>query len=148
MDARVAMLETPTECEIFARNATERKRPDLAIEARLKGIELRAATHEAASVLESESFAAMYAHDALLTRLKGKKARSTNTWRDVRRHGIIEAIERAVSRGPVATEYATLCEMGLEAFAFEALVLRHEAAFSPATVELAKERLEAPAAAA
>jgi hypothetical protein len=85
MDHRIEMLETPAECEIFARNATARKRPDLAVEARRKAVDMLAATHDANSPVESEAFAAVYAYEALLTRMNGKKTRATGTWREVKR---------------------------------------------------------------
>jgi hypothetical protein len=141
MDVRVEQLETAAECEIFARNAADRERPDLASEARRKAASLRAATHETASPVEAESFAAVYAYESLLPQKKGRKTRATGTWRDVRHYGIIEAIQRAVARPQEAVNYAAMRELGLEDLSFEALVLRHEDAFSAAAVETSKARL-------
>ncbi|HEY5567067.1 MAG TPA: hypothetical protein VIM81_07460 [Gammaproteobacteria bacterium] len=141
MDHRVASLRTPAECEIFARNATAKKRPDLAIEARRKAVDMLAATHETESPVEAEAFAAVYAYEALLTRKNGKKTRATKTWQAVKRYGIIEAIQKAVNRAPQTADYETLREMGLEDLTFEALVLRHEAAFSDEAVQASKARL-------
>lgn len=141
MDPRVESLKTPAECEIFARNAAARKRPDLAVEARRKAVDMQASTHETASPLETEAFAAVYAYEALLTRKKGKKTRASGTWQAIRRYGVIEAIQRALSYPPEAADYETLRDMGLADFAFEALVLRHEAAFSDEAVQLSKARL-------
>ncbi len=45
----------------------------------------------------------------------------------IRRHGIIEAVEREVNREAETQVYPALVEMGLEKFAFEAVILRHEA---------------------
>ena len=53
MDHRVERLRTPAECAIFARNAVDKKRPDLALEAHRKAVDLQVATHEAASPLDS-----------------------------------------------------------------------------------------------
>jgi hypothetical protein len=141
MDYRVERLRTPAECESFIKNALAANRPDLALEARRKAVTMQAATHETTSPVEAEAFAAVYAYEALLTRRNGKKTRATKTWAIVRTHGIIEAIQRAVSRTPDATALGTLRELGLDDLAFEALVVRHEAAFDPATVELSKTRL-------
>ena len=141
MDYRVERLRTPAECESFAKNAIARNHPDLALAARRKAIDLQAATHETSSAVEAEAFAAVYAYEALLTRRNGKKTRATGTWQAVRRYGIIEAIQRAVSAPPDKPGAVTLRDLGLEDLAFEALVMRHEAAFSAAAIEASKARL-------
>jgi hypothetical protein len=141
MDHRVERLRTPAECEIFARNAVAKNRPDLALEAQRKAVNLKVATHEAATPLEAEALATVYAHEALLAHRNGRKTRATGTWQAIKRHGIIEAIQKAVSRRSQTDNRAELREIGLEDLAFEAFVLRHEASFSPAAVQLSKERL-------
>ena len=118
-----------------------RKAPDLALEAQRKAVDLLAATHETQSPVEAEAFAAVYAYEALLTRKNGKKTRATKTWQVVKSHGIIEAIQRAVSRPPEAAAFVALRELGLGDLAFEALVVRHEASFNEATVQISKARL-------
>ena len=90
--------------------------------------------------------AAVYAHEALLTRRNGKKTRATGTWQAIRRYGIIEAVQRAVSRPPDKPGTVTLRDLGLEDLAFEALVVRNEASFSAAAIEASKARLGANAA--
>jgi hypothetical protein len=140
MDYRVARLRTPAECAIFAKNATALHHPELALAAQRKAVDLQAATHEAASAVEAECFAAVYAYEALLTRRNGKKTRATGLWQAIKRYGIIEAIERAVSRPPDASSTITLRDLGLADLAFEALVIRHEASFGPAAIEVAKSR--------
>ena len=141
MDYRVERLRTPAECEIFMRNAIAGKRPDLALEARRKTVNLQTATHETSSPVEAEAFAALYAYEMLLTHKNGKKTRATKTWAVVKSHGIIEAIKRAVTRPPDTTTFVALRELGLDGLAFEALVVRHEAAFDAATVQISKARL-------
>ena len=141
MDYRVERLRTPAECEIFVKNAIAGNRQDLALEARRKAVDMQAATHEARSPVEAEAFAAVYAYEALLTRKNGKKTRATKTWAVVKSHGIIEAIQRAVSRTPDTTSLGALRELGLDDLAFEALVVRHEASFNEATVQISKARL-------
>jgi hypothetical protein len=145
MDYRVERLRTPAECEIFAKNATARNHPELALQARRKAIDLQASTHETGSAVEAEGFAAVYAYEALLTRRNGKKTRATATWQVVRRYGIIEAVQRAVSRPLDGPATVTLRDLGLEDLAFEALVVRHEASFSDAAIKASKERLAAVA---
>ena len=141
MDYRVERLRTPAECEIFAKNARSRNHPELALAAQRKAIDLQVSTHETGSAVEAEALAAVYAYEALLTRRNGKKTRATATWQAVRRYGIIEAIQRAVSRPVEEPGTVTLRDLGLEDLAFEALVLRHEASFSPAAIEASKARL-------
>jgi hypothetical protein len=141
MDYRVERLRTPAECESFARNATARNHPELALEARRKAIYLLASTHAAVSPVEAEGFAAVYAHEVLLTRRNGKKTRATGMWQAIKRFGIIEAVQRAVNRPLDEEGQVTLRQLGLEEFAFEALVLRHEVSFSDAAVRASKARL-------
>jgi len=47
MDKRIQRLDTVKKCEIFARNASERGRPDLVLEARQKAVVLNAMTESA-----------------------------------------------------------------------------------------------------
>ena len=67
MDERVRNLKTPEQCEIFARNATERDRPDLADEARVRGVQLRAESYGAKTDAEREAIQAIYAYEEVLT---------------------------------------------------------------------------------
>jgi hypothetical protein len=141
MDYRVERLRTPAECEIFAANATARNHPDLALEARRKALHLQASTHAAGSPVEAEGFAAVYAYELLLTRRNGRRTRATGIWQAIKRYGIIEAVARALSRPPDQEGQVTLRHLGLEDFAFEALVVRHEASFSDTAIAASKARL-------
>jgi hypothetical protein len=76
-----------------------------------------------------------------LTRKNGRKTRAGKTWAIVKSQGIIQAIQTAVSRAPDPAVLTALRDLGLEDLTFEALVLRHEAAFDAATVQLSKARL-------
>lgn len=42
MNERIKNLKTPKDCEIFAKNATDRNHPELAIQARQQAVKLRA----------------------------------------------------------------------------------------------------------
>jgi len=140
MDERVARLGTPEECEQFILNAQD-SMPDLARAARRRAVELEAAKHGAKSAVEREALEAVYAYERALSKKRGKKVRATRTWQMIERHGIIEAVERAVNR-PVGTMgYLILVEMGMQDLAFEAVVLRHPDVFSKAAVERSRERL-------
>ena len=141
MDDRVMNLKTPEQCEIFARNATERNRPDLADEARIRSVQLRADEYGATSVAENEALQAVYAYEEVLTKRNGKKTRASRTWQMIKRHGILQAVERAVNREAETQGYIALQEMGLSDFAFEAVILRHPALFSEAAIKISKDRL-------
>ena len=60
----------------------------------------------------------------------------------IKRHGILEAAERAVNRDKETTGYTALVEMGLQDFAFEAVILRHPDAFSMEAVARSRERMQ------
>jgi hypothetical protein len=141
MDYRVERLRTPAECESFARNAIDRKRPELASAARRKALTMQAETHAASSPVEAEAFLAVYAYELHLTRKNGRKTRAAKTWAIAKSRGIIQAIEMAVHNAPDPAVLEGLRELGLEDLAFDALVVRHEAAFDTATVQLSKARL-------
>ena len=129
--------------ESFAKNAIARHHPELALQARRKAIDLQVSTHETGSAVEAEGLAAVYAYEALLTRRNGKRTRATGTWQAIKRYGIIEAVQRALSRPADEPGAVTLRDLGLEDLTFEALVIRHEASFSAAAIQASKARLAA-----
>ena len=141
MDDRVAKLKTPEECAAFAKNVTERGRPDLAIAARKRAVQLRAESFGANSEVERECIEAVFAYEEVLSVKSGRRQRASRTWPMIERHGVIEAVERVVKRKADAAGYTALVEMGLEEHAFEAVILRHPSAFSPEAVARSKERL-------
>ena len=141
MDERTQRLDTLKKCENFAKNATERGRPDLAKEARQRAVQLKAEEHGANSTAEKEALQAVYAYEDLLTNKNGRTTRASRTWQMIKRHGIIEAVERAVKRDAVTQGYTMLVEMGLEEFAFEAVILRHPEVFSNESVDISRARL-------
>lgn len=141
MDEKVARLKTPEECERFAKNV-EAKYPALAREARRRAVELRAAIYGAKSAAELEALQAVYAYEEVLRARKGKRTPATRTWQMIKRHGIIGTVERAVNRKNETTGYTALVEMGMQDFAFEAVVVRYPNLFSPETVARAKARVE------
>lgn len=141
MDARIQRLDTPNKCEIFARNATNHGRPDLAREANQRAVELRAEEHNAETTAEIEALQAVYAYEELLTKKNGRRTRANRTWQMIDRHGIIESVERAVKRSTAPQGYTLLADMGLEEYAFEAVILRHPEVFSDEAIRVSKERL-------
>lgn len=141
MDQRIKRLDTIKKCQNFERNAMNKGRPDLAAESRQRAVQLRAEEHEAESVAEKEALQAVYAYEDLLTNKNGRTTRASRTWQMIKRHGIIEAVERAVKRDTVTQGYTMLVEMGLEEHAFEAVILRHPEVFSPEAIDISRRRL-------
>jgi len=141
MDEIVLRMQTPKDCEQFAKNV-EAKLPELAREARRRAIELRAAEHKAASDAEKEALQAVYAYEEVLSAKNRKRTRASRTWQMIERHGNIPAMERVVSRSANSAGFTALVTMGMEDLAFEAIVIRHSELFTPETVERAKIRLQ------
>jgi hypothetical protein len=141
MDDRVRKLSTPTQCEVFARNALAQGRPDLATEARQRAVELRAAAYGATSDAERECLEAIYAYEEILFDKHGKRVKASRTWQMIKRRGIIAAIEQAVDRPDGTAGFTALKNVGLENFAFEAVILRHSTLFSDSAVERSRQRM-------
>jgi hypothetical protein len=137
---RIARLKTPDECEQFAINVQTRL-PDLARAARIRAVELLAASHGAKSDTEREALEAIYAHERVLSKLRGKNVRASRTWQMIKRHGILPAVERAVNRRSDAAGYTALVELGMQEFAFERVVERHPEQFSKEALVRSSERL-------
>ena len=142
MDEKVARLKTPEECERFAKNALERGRRDLADEARKRAVELRAEAYGAKSQAERECLEAIYAYEEVLTAKNGRRTRASRTWQMIERHGILGAVERAVNREAETAGYTALLKMGLQDYAFEAVVVRHPELFTPETVQRSQNRVD------
>jgi len=141
MDERVVRLKTPEDCEQFAINARERDRPDLAEEARKKAVELRAEAYGAKTQVERECLEAVYAYEEVLTAKMHRRVHVSATWQTINRRGVLHAVERAVIRGTEISYHAALLEMGLQDYAFEAVVVRHPEFFLPATVQRSRKRV-------
>jgi hypothetical protein len=141
MDEKIERLETPEECESFARNVQE-KHPDLARQARRKGVQLRAAAQGAKTSAEREAWAAVLAYEEVLFTKHGRRISASRTRQMIKRHGIMGAVERAVNRTSPTVGYRALVEVGMQDFAFENVVVRHPDSFSPGTVARARTRVE------
>lgn len=144
MDERVARLKSVEDCAEFAKNATERGRPDLALAALKRSVQLRAESFGATNEVERECVEAVYAYEELLSTHKGHRQPAVRTWQMIKNHGVIEAVERVVGRKTAASGYTALVNMGLEEHAFEAVILRHQSHFSAEAVARSKERLGDP----
>lgn len=123
-------------------NAVKGKRQDLASAARNRAIELRAHAHGATSDVERECLEAIYAYEEVLSLKNGKKTPASRTWPMVKRHGILAAVERAVNRSSETIGYTALLDEGLADYAFEAVILRHPAAFSDQAVARSRARVD------
>jgi hypothetical protein len=129
------------ECEGFIKNV-QLKHPDLAQQARRRKVELLASAYGGAmNEAEIEALQAIYAYEEVLFARHGRKTQASRTWQMVKRHGIIEAVERAVNRKKETIGYTALVEMGMQDFAFEAVVMRHPELFSQGAVARSKQRL-------
>ena len=143
MDERVLKLKTPRDCEIFAKNVAARGRPDLAKEARQRAVQLQAESYGATTEAERECLKAVYAYEEVLSAKNGKKTKASRTWQMIKRHGILPAVERAVNRPQETAGYTALLEMGLEDYAFEAVVVKHPDLFSEEAVARCADRVRA-----
>lgn len=141
MDDRVKNLDTSKKCEIFARNALNAGREDLAKQAKERSIELKAEAYGAETSAEKAAIKAVYAYEEVLSVNNNKKTRASRTWPMIQKYGIINAVERAVNRKAETKGYTVLLEMGLEAYAFEAVILRYPELFSESAVEISQQRM-------
>src|SRR5262249_1826657 len=90
---------------------------------------------------EREALAAVYAYEEILTQRNGQRTKASRTWwQMIKRHGVIEAVERAVNRPDVTIGYKYLLEVGLQDYAFEAIVLRYPNLFSEGAVQRCRGR--------
>lgn len=137
----ISKLKNPEECYTLEQNALERGHTDLAIQARKRAIEMRAQAHGATTDAERECLKAVYAYERVLSQQRRRNTRASRTWQMIKRHGVIGAAERAVNRPTETSGYRALVEMGLEEYAFEAVILRHPQAFSAGAVERSRQRL-------
>jgi hypothetical protein len=138
----IPRLKTPEDCEQFAINVEKRGKPQLALRARRRAIELRAAAHGENTAAEREALEAVYAYERVLTTKHGKKIRASRTWQMIERRGIIPAVEHVVARGAESAGYKALIDMGMQDKSFEAVFLRHPDVFSEDAVRRSKERLK------
>ncbi|WP_415878128.1 hypothetical protein [Methylomonas sp. TEB] len=142
MDERVLKLKTPRDCEVFAKNATDRGRPDLAQEARQRSVQLKAESYGAKTEAERECLKAVNAYEEVLSAKNGKNTKASSTWQMIKKHGILPAVERAVNRPQETAGYTALLEMGLEDYAFEAVVVKYPDLFSEEAVARCTERIQ------
>ena len=142
MDPRVSRLTTVADCESFAVNARERGAPELADQARKRAVQIRAELYGANNEVELECLQAVYAYEEILSAKNGRRQPANRTWQMIKRHGIIPAVERVVTKREVSSGFTALAEMGLMEYAFEAVILRHPASFSAEAIAMSRQRME------
>ena len=138
-------LDTFEACDSMVINATERNYLEGAILARKRALEIRVniegILRGKISGLDRECLAAVFAYEEAMSNPGNRRYRATRTWQMIGRIGIVPAFERLVSNPVERPGYTSLCNLGLAEYAFEAVVLRHPNEFSPAAVQLSRERL-------
>jgi hypothetical protein len=140
MDDKVLRLKTHEDCESFAKNV-EAKHPELARQARRRAVELKAVAYGATTDAEREALQAVYAAEAALSAKNGKKTRASRTWQSIARWGLLQTVERVVSKRKETDAYKALVDMDMADFTFESVVVRHPSAFTPETLAHAQNRL-------
>jgi len=139
-DPRVLRLQTPEECETFAKNAADRGLTDLVAQARQRAVLLRASASGAKSQAERECLQAVYAYEETLFIKHGRRVKASRTWQTIASKGILKAVDDIVSHDRPTVGYGSLLKAGLQQFAFEAVVLKYPKLFSDAARHNAKQR--------
>lgn len=129
MHELVTRIKDPELCYVFARNACRNGHPELAIQAYRRAVDLRAQGHDADSDAERATLRAIYAYEEALSYRKGKRTRATGTWQLVNRHGLLPALCKRLASGGQDDVRATLIELGMEDYSFEAVHEAHLGAF-------------------
>ena len=127
---------------LLAKNAGA-ERPDIASAALKRLIELRALEYGAKSEAEIECLKALYAYEEVLRDRHGRRQPAAYTRRMFKDHGVLKAVDLLVSKEKETAGYTALVEVGLQDYAFEAVVLRYPTLFSPAAVAQSRTRIAA-----
>jgi hypothetical protein len=138
--AQIAKLRTVADCEQLAKNAGV-ERPDIAAAARRRLIELRAIEYGAGSDAERECLKALYAYEEVLRNQHGRRQPASYTRRMFKQHGALKAVDLLVSKKKETAGFTTLAAVGLQDFAFEAVVLRYPSLFTPGAITQAQARV-------
>lgn len=138
----ILRLETPEQCEVMGRNCEDRGRSDLAQLALEHAIALRARDFDAQSDAEREAIESVHAYEETLFARHGKRMRASKTWKLIKDHGVMAAVERTVNAAKGNEDHDALVDLGLERFAFEHVVARNPEQFDDKTVALSGKRIE------
>jgi len=129
MHELVLRIKDPELCYVFARNARNRGRPELALQAYRRAVDLRAEQHDTASEAERSALRAIYAYEEALSYIKGKRTRATGTWQLVNRHGVLAALFKRLESRDNEDVLPVLQELGMEDYSFNAVYEAHRDAF-------------------
>ena len=121
MHELVLRIKEPELCYVFARNATRRGHPELALEALRRAVDLRAEQHGVECEVELSALRAIYAYEEALSHAKGKRTRATGTWLLFNRDGMVAAVSRRLSSQATPEVAAALDELGLSYYSFESV---------------------------
>lgn len=130
MHELVMRIKDPELCYVFARNATHRGHPELALEAYRRAVDLRAESHSCNSDAERAAIRAMYAYEEALSYNKGKRTRATGTWQLVNRHGVLAALSKRMQSRNGEDMAPVLKELGMEDYSFDAVYKAYPEAFA------------------
>ena len=129
MHELVLRINDPEKCYVFARNAIRNGHPELALQVHRRAVDLRAAEYDVTSEVECAAVRAIFAYEEALGFAKGKRTRATGTWQLVNRSGLVAAVaKRLDSRGGEDVS-ATLKELAMEDYSFEAVRETYPEAF-------------------
>ena len=129
MHELVLRIKDPELCYVFAKNATQRGHPELALQAHRRAVDLRSEQHGTSSDAEFAAVRAIYAYEEALSHSKGKRTRATGTWQMVRRQGIFEAIRKRLEGRHADDMSDELKALGMEDYSFETVRNEHPEAF-------------------
>jgi hypothetical protein len=121
MHELVLRIKEPELCYVFARNATRRGHPELALQAYRRAVDLRAENHETESDVELSAVRAIYAYEEALSFNKGKRTRATGTWQLVNRHGVLSALLKRMNSRDCDEVLPILKDLGMEDYSFSAV---------------------------
>ncbi len=130
MHELVTRIKDAELCYVFARNATRKGHPELALQALRRAVDLKAEGHEPASDAERAALSAIYAYEEALSHMKGKRTRATGTWQLVNKHGVLAAVAKRIDSRDKDEILATLKELQLEEYSFEQVYKAHADAFA------------------
>ncbi|MEH6583307.1 MAG: hypothetical protein V7754_15310 [Halioglobus sp.] len=121
MHELVERINKPDLCYVFAKNASQRGHPDLALQAYRRAVDLRAEQHESESEAELAALRSIYAYEEALSYNKGKRTRATGTWQMVNKHGVFLALAKRMGARGVDEVKPTLKELGMEDYSFDSV---------------------------
>jgi hypothetical protein len=129
MHELVLRINEPELCYVFAKNATNRGHPELALQAYRRAVDLRAEQHTEVSAAELSALRAIYAYEEALSFNKGKRTRATGTWQLVNRYGVLSALSKRLQSRDLDEVLPALKELGMEDYSFNAVCEAHPEAF-------------------